>query len=118
MGSVAARHARTVLEHVERILAIELLVAAQALELRLAGTGDAGQGGAGPGDAAAPDRAAVGDRGGAAAHAPGAGVAEALARIRARVRHLNGDREPAADLATASMIVHDGLLVDLVSATD
>ena len=36
MGSVAARHARTVLEHVERIVAIELLVAAQALELRLA----------------------------------------------------------------------------------
>ena len=36
MGSIAARHARTVLGHVERILAIELLVAAQALDLRLA----------------------------------------------------------------------------------
>src|SRR4029078_12806315 len=36
MGSVAARHARLVLDHVERIVAIELLVAAQALELRLA----------------------------------------------------------------------------------
>ena len=36
MGSIAARHARTVLEHVERIVAIELLVGAQALDLRLA----------------------------------------------------------------------------------
>ena len=52
MGSIAARHARTVLEHVERILAIELLVAAQALDLRLR---DAPTG-----------------------RAPGAGVAEAL----------------------------------------
>jgi histidine ammonia-lyase len=88
MGSVAARHARTVLEHVERILAIELLVAAQALELRLAA--------------------------GSAALAPGGGVAEALARIRARVRHLEADREPATDLAAATAIVHDGELVDLV----
>ena len=36
MGSIAARHARRVLEHVERILAIELLCAAQGLDLRLA----------------------------------------------------------------------------------
>ena len=35
MGATSARHARLVLEGVERILAIELLVAAQALDLRL-----------------------------------------------------------------------------------
>src|SRR5215204_5256981 len=35
MGSISARHARTVLTGVERIIAIELVVAAQALELRL-----------------------------------------------------------------------------------
>ncbi len=35
MGSIAARHARTVLEHSERILAIELICAAQGLDLRL-----------------------------------------------------------------------------------
>jgi histidine ammonia-lyase len=104
MGSVAARHARAVLEHVERILAIELLVATQALELRL--SGDAGTGGAASG---------AGTGGAAAA---GAGVAEALARIRSQVRHLDADREPAADLAAAGRIVHEGLLVDLVSATD
>jgi histidine ammonia-lyase len=88
MGSVAARHARSVLEHVERILAIELLVAAQALDLRLSRPEHAGA-------------------------APGAGVAEALARIRGRVRHLDGDREPGPDIAEATSIVHDGLLVDL-----
>ena len=81
MGSIAARHARTVLGHVEAILAIELLVAAQALDLRIGG----------------PDGAA-----------PGAGVAEALARLREQVRHLDGDREPGPDLAAATAMVHDG----------
>ncbi len=88
MGSVAARHARTVLDHVERILAIELLVAAQALDLRLASS--EGQGAA-----------------------PGVGVAEALSIVRARVRHLDGDREPGPDIAAATAIVRDGALVDL-----
>ena len=87
MGSISARHARTVLDHVERILAIELLVAAQALDLRLAEHRDGA--------------------------APGAGVAEALRRVRARVRHLDGDREPGPDLAAATALVHDGGLADL-----
>jgi histidine ammonia-lyase len=86
MGSISARHARTVLAHVERILAIELLVAAQALDLRLATSDGA---------------------------APGAGVAEALTRIRAVVRHLDGDREPGPDLAAATALVHEGALADL-----
>ncbi len=73
MGSIAARHARTVLEHVERIVGIELVVAAQALDLRIA----------------------AGPRG----VAPGAGVAEALARVRSRIAHLDHDREPGPDLA-------------------
>ena len=67
MGPIAARHARTVLAHVEQILAIELLVAAQALDLRDSGAD-------GP--------------------APGTGVAEARRRVRARVAHL--DRRPGA----------------------
>jgi histidine ammonia-lyase len=86
MGSISARHARAVLANVERILAIELLVAAQALDLRLAASDGA---------------------------APGAGVAEALARVRARVRHLDGDREPGPDLAGATGLVRDGALADL-----
>ena len=80
------RHARTVLEHVERILAIELLCAAQALDLRLdlqPGT------------------------------PPGAGVAEAHARIRSVIRRLEGDRQPGPDIEAASRLVRDGALVDL-----
>ncbi|HKG56115.1 MAG TPA: histidine ammonia-lyase [Candidatus Limnocylindrales bacterium] len=88
MGSIAARHARQVLEHVERILAIELVVAAQALDLRIAATDGV---------------------------APGAGVADALARIREHVRHLDADREPGPDLAAAADLVHSGALVDLAS---
>ncbi len=89
MGSISARHARAVTAHVERILAIELLVAAQALDLRLAESADA---------------------------VPGAGVAEALSRVRAVVPHLDGDREPGPDLAAATAMVHDGRLADLAAA--
>ena len=44
MGATSARHARLVLEGVERILSIELLVAAQALDLRLCVSRRAGAG--------------------------------------------------------------------------
>ena len=91
MGSIAARHARAVLEGVERIIGIELVVAAQALDLR---------------------SAAITDEHGTAPR-PGIGVAEAHQRIRARIAHLDGDREPGADLASARELVHDGALVDL-----
>src|SRR4029077_115673 len=36
VGSISARHTRAVVENVERIVAIELLVGAQALDARLA----------------------------------------------------------------------------------
>ncbi len=88
MGSIAARHARRVLEHVERVLAIELLCATQGLDLRLA--------------------MLPGTR-------PGDGVAEAHARVRAVVRHLDGDREPGPDLAAATGLVHTGALSDLAA---
>jgi histidine ammonia-lyase len=91
MGSISARHARMVLEGVERIVAIELVVAAQALDLRLARLAADG-----------PPSA-------------GAGVAAAHERIRRRVTHLDRDREPGPDLAAATAMVHDGVLVDLVS---
>ncbi|HEV8490272.1 MAG TPA: histidine ammonia-lyase [Candidatus Limnocylindrales bacterium] len=89
MGSISARHARRVLEHVEQILAIELVVAAQALDLRMGLLDGA---------------------------TPGAGVAEALTRVRARVPHLDEDREPGPDLAAAAEIVRTGALADLVRA--
>jgi histidine ammonia-lyase len=93
MGSIAARHARAVLSGVERILAIELVVAAQALDLRLS--------------------AMSRELAGAPAPSPGVGVAEAHARIRHRITHLDRDREPGPDLAAATILVHDGALADL-----
>jgi len=96
MGSIAARHARRVLEHVERIIAIELIVAAQALDLRLSGL-------AAPRDGSAPVE-------------PGAGVREAHRRIRARIAHLHEDREPGPDLAAAFELVHAGAFADLVAS--
>ncbi len=90
MGATSARHARTVLQGVERILSIELLVAAQALDLRAASLA---------GEGSAPE--------------PGHGVREALARVRAVVAHLDQDREPGPDLAAAYDLVHDGALADL-----
>ncbi|MFL5680718.1 MAG: histidine ammonia-lyase [Chloroflexota bacterium] len=88
MGSIAALHARRVLEHVEQILGIELVVAAQALDLRIAATNGV---------------------------APGVGVADALARVRTNIRHLDADREPGPDLATAADLVHRGALADLAA---
>ncbi|MHB8399183.1 MAG: histidine ammonia-lyase [Candidatus Limnocylindrales bacterium] len=82
MGSIAARHARTVLGHVEHILAIELICAAQALDFRL-------------------DMVAA---------RPGEGVAAAHAAVRARIPRLETDREPGRDIAAAVALVHDGAL--------
>ena len=86
MGSIAARHARTVLANVEAVLAIELVVAAQALDLRL---------------------------GEAPEVSPGAGVATALERLRSHVPRLERDREPGPDLAAATALVRSGGLADL-----
>ena len=98
MGPIAGRHARTVLGHVERILAIELLVAAEAIDARRRLLGEESS------------NAAV------EAPAPGAGVAEAHRRIRAVVPPLAGDREPGPDLNAVTRLVHDGALADLVGA--
>jgi histidine ammonia-lyase len=96
MGPIAGRHARTVLGHVERIVAIELLVAAEALDARRRLLRDSEPGSAPP--------------------EPGAGVAEAHRRIRAVVPPLAGDREPGPDLAAVARLVHDGALADLAEA--
>jgi histidine ammonia-lyase len=88
MGSIAARHARRVLGHVEQIIGIELVVAAQALEDRM--------------------RLLPGQQ-------PGAGVAEALVRVRTAIPRLLNDREASGDLQAAAALVHAGALVDLVT---
>jgi histidine ammonia-lyase len=88
MGSIAARHARAVLEHSERIIALELICATQGLDLRL----DLEQGAS-----------------------PGLGVASARERIRAVIARLEGDREPGPDIEAATRLVRDGALVDLAT---
>jgi histidine ammonia-lyase len=88
MGPIAGRHARAVLGHVERILAIEALCAAQALDLRLSML---------PGIA------------------PGAGVLAAHGMVRQAVAHLDRDREPGPDLEAACRLVRDGALAALAS---
>ncbi|MGZ6328996.1 MAG: histidine ammonia-lyase [Candidatus Limnocylindrales bacterium] len=85
MGSIAARHARDVLANVQRIVALELLCAAQGLDFRTAdGT------------------------------APGEGVAAAHARIRARIPHLSADRDQGPDISNALDLVVTGALLELV----
>jgi histidine ammonia-lyase len=100
MGPIAGRHARDVLANVERILAIELLVGAQALDLRLALTEGVARSAAGatPGPV------------------PGRGVAEAHRRIRSVIAPLLVDREMGADIAAARALVNSGELAGLVEA--
>jgi histidine ammonia-lyase len=86
MGPIAGRGAQRVLEHVERIVAIELVCAARALELRLASLPGA---------------------------RPGAGVEAALAAVRDVVRPWDGDREPGPDLEAATRLVRSGTLASL-----
>jgi histidine ammonia-lyase len=82
MGPIAARQARDVLGNVERVLALELLCAAQALDFRKAG-----------------------------GRLAGAGVEHAHRLIRERVEHLLTDREPGPDIAAALDIVRLGELL-------
>jgi histidine ammonia-lyase len=96
MGATAARHAREVLDHVQRIVALELIVGAQALDLRREIVAAA--------KGMPPD----------AAPSPGTGVAEAHLRIRAVVPGLDQDREMGPDIEAAARLVRAGSLVDLV----
>ena len=91
MGVIAAHKAASIIANTRRVLAIELICATQGLDLRL--------------DL---ERAA----------APGAGVAEAHARIRSVVARLEHDRQPGPDIEAATSLVQDGALVDLAGAPE
>jgi histidine ammonia-lyase len=86
MGPIAGRAARQVLQHVQQIVAIELLCAARALDLRLELL---------------------------AGMSPGAGVAAAHAAVREVVRPWDGDREPGADLDAVTRLVRGGVVAAL-----
>ena len=85
MGPIAARQAAAIVANVEQVLALETLAAAQGLDFRL------GEG-----------------------LRPGAGVARAHAIVRKTVDHLEADRDPQPDIASALKLVRSGLLAGLV----
>jgi histidine ammonia-lyase len=87
MGATAARHARTILRHVEQVIALELLCAGQGLDFRI---------GSGP--------------------RPGEGVAAAHARLREAVEHLETDRDQGPDIAAATDLIRRGALLELLPA--
>jgi histidine ammonia-lyase len=91
MGSIAARHALAVVVNVQWIVAIELLVAAQALDLRL--------------EQVVAEGSEV---------RPGTGVEQAHRRVRSVVPHLDHDRLQDSDIDSATRLVREGALVDLV----
>jgi histidine ammonia-lyase len=92
MGTVAARKARTILENVENVIAIELLCAAQAIDFRtgrLPGlSGEAFKG------------------------MPGKGVAAAHQAVRsAGIRAMESDREPSPDILAMKRLVESGAMI-------
>jgi histidine ammonia-lyase len=86
MGANAARHTLEILENVRNVLAIEMLTATQAIDLR-------------------PD----------GAHRLGQGTGRAYSAIRKRVSFLEHDRETSSDINVLSTLIHRGELVDEVS---
>ncbi len=85
MGMTAALKARQVAEHARHVLAIELLVASQALDFR------------------EPHKTR-----------PGKGVAAAHALIRSRVTHMESDREVHRDINAVAALIDSGELLETV----
>jgi len=86
MGANAARHAREILENVRHVLAIELLTAAQAIDLRPDG----------------PARL-------------GAGTSRAYAEIRRHATYLPHDRPTTPDIEALARLIQSGALVQAVA---
>lgn len=87
MGANAARHALEILDNVRHVLAIEMLAAAQAIDLRPGGPARLGR-----------------------------GTACAYAAIRARVRTLEHDRETASDIEALAALIQSGQMLRAVEA--
>jgi histidine ammonia-lyase len=95
MGWNACRKLRTSIDDVGRVLAIEILCAAQALELRREGAGGFGPGIGHP----------------EAGLRPSQETEAVIARLRAEVPALGSDRFLAPDLAAAERLVRSGTLL-------
>jgi histidine ammonia-lyase len=83
MGANAARHCREILENVRFVLAIELLAAAQGVDLR---------------------------EGGVERLAPATAAAHRI--VRERVRHLEADRELTPDIEALADLIRSGQLIE------
>ena len=87
MGANAARHALEILDNVRYILAIELLTAAQAIDLRPDGPGRLGR-----------------------------GTAAAYGQVRDQVAFLEHDRETSSDMETLAELIRTGEVLESVQA--
>lgn len=85
MGANAARHTREILDNVSNIIAIELMTAAQAVDLRDCG----------------PERL-------------GRGTATAYQKIRSQVSFLENDRETTHDIQSLKALIQNGELLTAV----
>jgi histidine ammonia-lyase len=85
MGANAARHTLEIIGNVRHVLAIELLTAAQAIDLREEGATRLGQ-----------------------------GTTNAHSRIREKVEFLEKDRSLAPDIEALSRLIATGELIDAI----
>ena len=85
MGANAARHALEIVDNVRHVIAIELLTAAQGIELRPDGPARLGR-----------------------------GTATAYAAVRGRVNFLAHDRETTPDIESLADLIHSGELLEAV----
>jgi histidine ammonia-lyase len=86
MGANAARHALEIVDNVQHVIAIELLTAAQAIDLRPGGPVSLGR-----------------------------GTSLAYALIRRRVKFLKHDRETAPDIEALTALIRSGELIEAVA---
>lgn len=85
MGANAARHTLEILENVRHVLAIELLTAAQAVDLRPDGPARLGR-----------------------------GTSQVYKQVRKRVPYLEHDRETTSDIQALAQLIQDEVLADII----
>ena len=105
MGTIASRKARTIVKNVQRVLAIELLCAAQGLDLRT-------------GAHAPPDNKTTHPNSDLCLKTrgllPGAGVLAAHSLVRQHIPHLLEDRAIYKDIEQAELLIVSGKLLSAV----
>ena len=98
MGTIAARKARSILENAQRVLAIEVLAACQAVDLRAAAMGHGAQG-----DGSATQMLSPATRG-------------AYRALREKVPFMAQDRVLYPDIEAARRLLVDGVLTEATHA--